>query len=628
MTEDLNKMFEMAKKQEKIALALEEAEKTLDVKAFRKAIALFDELGVKNEGILHDYVCQISEIIMIYDRQRQSEIETLIGDAKEELDGSKLEEAKKLVSELLVEEDKEIYTNMINEYNEAFIEPKKLHDKITSLINKAKNTLDESLLDEARKLIEELDSKQEKAELKIEASKVQRLINDSKKNKTVNTDAKTEETSKEDKVEEETSKEDKVEEETSKEDKVEEETVIPVEEEKEEKATVPVEEEPVKEDTTKNEKLEEKIKKETEEEKENKKYEDAKRLVDVALNTKKTSDINAANEAISKLKSREQQEKLYKKLSDLMTPMDSLYDDEDKEETKKNDDKEETYDSLDKKLDELIEKLENDDIDFALAASVVDEYVKSAKKLNFDDYSKMKEKLRAIIDFVNAKNKFNLQENELEKSKKRIHVNDVIAMIYTDLKGKLLSKKENEYSKSISTSYEERLQRKLEESDSLSNIKSLFYGTAVLALNSRIVKLDKKDKSKKVTKSLNRAFGKLETVKNKFRNSAYKELSEKIINDNVYENNDRVKNLMGQLLSAKAISGDDKKINNLINDFLDRVEDSYLTDLEKESLRYEVEQIDNFKKINKEDYVTYNPLNYTDLDEDYKKYGLPKILKI
>lgn len=614
MTEDLNKMFEMAKKQEKIALALEEAEKTLDVKAFRKAIALFDELGVKNEGILHDYVCQISEIIMIYDRQRQSEIETLIGDAKEELDGSKLEEAKKLVSELLVEEDKEIYTNMINEYNEAFIEPKKLHDKITSLINKAKNTLDESLLDEARKLIEELDSKQEKAELKIEASKVQRLINDSKKNKTVNTETKTEETSKEDKVEEE--------------------TVIPVEEEKEEKATVPVEEEePVKEDTTKNEKLEEKIKKATEEEKENKKYEDAKRLVDVALNTKKTSDINAANEAISKLKSREQQEKLYKKLSDLMTPMDSLYDDEDKEETKKNDDKEETYDSLDKKLDELIEKLENDGIDFALAASVVDEYVKSAKKLNFDDYSKMKEKLRAIIDFVNAKNKFNLQENELEKSKKRIHINDVIAMIYTDLKGKLLSKKENEYSKSIndeenSTSYKERLQSKLEESDSLSSIKSLFYGTAVLALNSRIVKLDKKDKSKKVTKSLNRAFGKLETVKNKFRNSAYKELSEKIINENVYENNDRVKNLMGQLLSAKAISGDDKKINNLINDFLDRVEDSGLTELEKESLRYEVEQIDNFKKINKEDYVTYNPLNYTDLDEDYKKYGLPKILKI
>lgn len=614
MTQDLNKMFEMAKKQEKIALALEEAEKTLDVKAFRKAIALFDELGVKNEGILHDYVCQISEIIMIYDRQRQSEIETLIGDAKEELDGSKLEEAKKLVSELLVEEDKEIYTNMINEYNEAFIEPKKLHDKITSLINKAKNTLDESLLDEARKLIEELDSKQEKAELKIEASKVQRLINDSKKNKTVNTETKTEETSKEDKVEEE--------------------TVIPVEEEKEEKATVPVEEEePVKEDTTKNEKLEEKIKKATEEEKENKKYEDAKRLVDVALNTKKTSDINAANEAISKLKSREQQEKLYKKLSDLMTPMDSLYDDEDKEETKKNDDKEETYDSLDKKLDELIEKLENDGIDFALAASVVDEYVKSAKKLNFDDYSKMKEKLRAIIDFVNAKNKFNLQENELEKSKKRIHINDVIAMIYTDLKGKLLSKKENEYSKSIndeenSTSYKERLQSKLEESDSLSSIKSLFYGTAVLALNSRIVKLDKKDKSKKVTKSLNRAFGKLETVKNKFRNSAYKELSEKIINENVYENNDRVKNLMGQLLSAKAISGDDKKINNLINDFLDRVEDSGLTELEKESLRYEAEQIDNFKKINKEDYVTYNPLNYTDLDEDYKKYGLPKILKI
>lgn len=614
MTQDLNKMFEMAKKQEKIALALEEAEKTLDVKTFRKAIALFDELGVKNEGILHDYVCQISEIIMIYDRQRQSEIETLIGDAKEELDGSKLEEAKKLVSELLVEEDKEIYTNMINEYNEAFIEPKKLHDKITSLINKAKNTLDESLLDEARKLIEELDSKQEKAELKIEASKVQRLINDSNKNKTVNTETKTEETSKEDKVEEE--------------------TVIPVEEEKEEKATVPVEEEePVKEDTTKNEKLEEKIKKATEEEKENKKYEDAKRLVDVALNTKKTSDINAANEAISKLKSREQQEKLYKKLSDLMTPMDSLYDDEDKEETKKNDDKVETYDSLDKKLDELIEKLENDGIDFALAASVVDEYVKSAKKLNFDDYSKMKEKLRAIIDFVNAKNKFNLQENELEKSKKRIHVNDVIAMIYTDLKGKLLSKKENEYSKSIndeenSTSYKEKLQSKLEESDSLSSIKSLFYGTAVLALNSRIVKLDKKDKSKKVTKSLNRAFGKLATVKNKFRNSAYKELSEKIINENVYENNDRVKNLMGQLLSAKAISGDDKKINNLINDFLDRVENSGLTELEKESLRYEAEQIDNFKKINKEDYVTYNPLNYTDLDEDYKKYGLPKILKI
>ncbi len=605
MTQELNKMFEMAKKQEKIALALEEAEKTLDVKAFRKAVALFDELGVKNEGILHDYVCQISEIIMLYDRQRQSEIETLIGDAKEELDASKLEEAKKLVSELLVEEDKEIYTNMINEYNEVFIEPKKLHDKIISLINEAKDNLDETLLDEARKLIEELDSKQEKAELKIEASKVQRLINSSNKNKTVETESKTEE--------------ENIKEEVSKEEKVENETVEPVEEVSKEEIT----------EEEKNEKLDEEIKKVVEEAKENEKYEEAKKLVEVALNTKKLNDINKANEAISKLKSKKQQDELYSKMKDLLTPMDVLNDDEEIiEETK-----EETYESLDKKLDNLIKKLEEDSIDYVLAASIVSEYVKSAKKLDFDDYSKMKDKLRAIIDFVNAKNKLNLQDEELMKSKKHIHVNDVIAMIYTDLKGKILNRKENEYSNSIndeenSASYKSKLQNKLEESDSISSIKSLFYGTAVLALNSKIAKLDKKDRSNKVTKKLNRAIGKLEKAQNKFRNSAYKELSGKIINKNVYKNNDRVKNLMGQLLSAKAISGDDNKINNLINDFLNRVEDSNLNDLEKESLKYEVNQVNNFKMLNNEDYVTYNPLNYTDLDEDYKKYGLPKVLKI
>ncbi len=605
MTQELNKMFEMAKKQEKIALALEEAEKTLDVKAFRKAVALFDELGVKNEGILHDYVCQISEIIMLYDRQRQSEIETLIGDAKEELDASKLEEAKKLVSELLVEEDKEIYTNMINEYNEVFIEPKKLHDKIISLINESKDNLDETLLDEARKLIEELDSKQEKAELKIEASKVQRLINSSNKNKTVETESKTEE--------------ENIKEEVSKDEKVENETVEPVEEVSKEEIT----------EEEKNEKLDEEIKKVVEEAKENEKYEEAKKLVEVALNTKKLNDINKANEAISKLKSKKQQDELYSKMKDLLTPMDVLNDDEEIiEETK-----EETYESLDKKLDNLIKKLEEDSIDYVLAASIVSEYVKSAKKLDFDDYSKMKDKLRAIIDFVNAKNKLNLQDEELMKSKKHIHVNDVIAMIYTDLKGKILNRKENEYSNSIndeenSASYKSKLQNKLEESDSISSIKSLFYGTAVLALNSKIAKLDKKDRSNKVTKKLNRAIGKLEKAQNKFRNSAYKELSEKIINKNVYENNDRVKNLMGQLLSAKAISGDDNKINNLINDFLNRVEDSNLNDLEKESLKYEVNQVNNFKMLNNEDYVTYNPLNYTDLDEDYKKYGLPKVLKI
>ena len=605
MTQELNKMFEMAKKQEKIALALEEAEKTLDVKAFRKAVALFDELGVKNEGILHDYVCQISEIIMLYDRQRQSEIETLIGDAKEELDASKLEEAKKLVSELLVEEDKEIYTNMINEYNEVFIEPKKLHDKIISLINEAKDNLDETLLDEARKLIEELDSKQEKAELKIEASKVQRLINSSNKNKTVETESKTEE--------------ENIKEEVSKEEKVENETVEPVEEVSKEEIT----------EEEKNEKLAEEIKKVVEEAKENEKYEEAKKLVEVALNTKKLNDINKANEAISKLKSKKQQDELYSKMKDLLTPMDVLNDDEEIiEETK-----EETYESLDKKLDNLIKKLEEDSIDYVLAASIVSEYVKSAKKLDFDDYSKMKDKLRAIIDFVNAKNKLNLQDEELMKSKKHIHVNDVIAMIYTDLKGKILNRKENEYSNSIndeenSASYKSKLQNKLEESDSISSIKSLFYGTAVLALNSKIAKLDKKDRSNKVTKKLNRAIGKLEKAQNKFRNSAYKELSGKIINKNVYKNNDRVKNLMGQLLSAKAISGDDNKINNLINDFLNRVEDSNLNDLEKESLKYEVNQVNNFKMLNNEDYVTYNPLNYTDLDEDYKKYGLPKVLKI
>ena len=149
-----------------------------------------------------------------------------------------------------------------------------------------------------------------------------------------------------------------------------------------------------------------------------------------------------------------------------------------------------------------------------------------------------------------------------------------------------------------------------------------------IELDFKIAKLDKKDRSNKVTKKLNRAIGKLEKAQNKFRNSAYKELSGKIINKNVYKNNDRVKNLMGQLLSAKAISGDDNKINNLINDFLNRVEDSNLNDLEKESLKYEVNQVNNFKMLNNEDYVTYNPLNYTDLDEDYKKYGLPKVLKI
>ena len=105
MTEDLSKRFEVVEKQKRVAYALEEAEKTLDINDFRKAVALLNELSEEEKEPLMESFQNVGNILRTYDRQRQSEIETLIGDAKEELDGNKLEEAEKLVNELLDEEE-------------------------------------------------------------------------------------------------------------------------------------------------------------------------------------------------------------------------------------------------------------------------------------------------------------------------------------------------------------------------------------------------------------------------------------------------------------------------------------------------------------------------------------------
>lgn len=259
MTEDLSKRFEVVEKQKRVAYALEEAEKTLDINDFRKAVALLNELSEEEKEPLMESFQNVGNILRTYDRQRQSEIETLIGDAKEELDGNKLEEAEKLVNELLDEENKEIYRGMIKEYDEEFIQPKKLQDEIVGLIEEAKDTLDESLLDQAHFLIEQVKSTEEQQLLKIEASKAQRFLNG-----------------------------------------IDEPEMI---------------DEP-KINNTDNDKPERKLPVKSDD-LENKKYEEAKKLVDTALKTQKGDDINKAIKAVEELKDEKKKKELKDKLNSI-----------------------------------------------------------------------------------------------------------------------------------------------------------------------------------------------------------------------------------------------------------------------------------------------------------------------
>ena len=273
MTEDLSKRFEVVEKQKRVAYALEEAEKTLDINDFRKAVALLNELSEEEKEPLMESFQNVGNILRTYDRQRQSEIETLIGDAKEELDGNKLEEAEKLVNELLDEENKEIYRGMIKEYDEEFIQPKKLHDEIVGLIEEAKDTLDESLLDQARFLIEQVKSTEEQQLLKIEASKAQRFLNG-----------------------------------IDEPEMIDEPKINNTDNDKPERKL------PVKNDDL-----------------ENKKYEEAKKLVDTALKTQKGDDINKAIKAVEELKDEKKKKELKDKLNSIKQIKDS---NEDKKEPK------------------------------------------------------------------------------------------------------------------------------------------------------------------------------------------------------------------------------------------------------------------------------------------------------
>ena len=299
MTEDLSKRFEVVEKQKKVAYALEEAEKTLDINDFRKAVALLNELSEEEKEPLMESFQNVGNILRTYDRQRQSKIETLIGDAKEELDGSKLEEAEKLVNELLDEENKEIYRGMIKEYDEESIQPKKLHDEIVGLIDESRDTLDESLLDQARYLIEQVKSPEERQNLKIEASEVQRFLNGIDEPEMI------------DELEIKNTDKDK-----------------------------PGKNLPVKSDDL-----------------ENKKYEEAKKLVDTALKTQKGEDINKAIKAIEELKDEEKKKKLKDKLNSIKQIKDS---NEDKKEPNTDKDGDSGNDNIDDKEEGLVKDEDKD----------------------------------------------------------------------------------------------------------------------------------------------------------------------------------------------------------------------------------------------------------------------------
>lgn len=293
MTEDLSKRFEVVEKQKRVAYALEEAEKTLDINDFRKAVALLNELSEEEKEPLMESFQNVGNILRTYDRQRQSEIETLIGDAKEELDGNKLEEAEKLVNELLDEENKEIYRGMVKEYDEEFIQPKKLHDEIVGLIEEAKDTLDESLLDQARFLIEQVKSTEEQQLLKIEASKAQRFLNG-----------------------------------------IDEPEMI---------------DEP-KINNTDNDKPERKLPVKSDD-LENKKYEEAKKLVDTALKTQKGDDINKAIKAVEELKDEKKKKELKDKLNSIKQIKDSNEDKKEPNTDKDGDSGNDNKDDKDKEED-------------------------------------------------------------------------------------------------------------------------------------------------------------------------------------------------------------------------------------------------------------------------------------
>ncbi len=299
MTEDLSKRFEVVEKQKKVAYTLEEAEKTLDINDFRKAVALLNELSEEEKEPLMESFQNVGNILRTYDRQRQSKIETLIGDSKEELDGSKLEEAEKLVNELLDEENKEIYRGMIKEYDEEFIQPKKLHDEIVGLIDEARDTLDESLLDQARYLIEQVKSPEERQNLKIEASEVQRFLNGIDEPEMI------------DELEIKNTDKDK-----------------------------PEKNLPVKSDDL-----------------ENKKYEEAKKLVDTALKTQKGEDINKAIKAIEELKDEEKKKELKDKLNSIKQIKDS---NEDKKEPNTDKDGDSGNDNIDDKEEGLVKDEDKD----------------------------------------------------------------------------------------------------------------------------------------------------------------------------------------------------------------------------------------------------------------------------
>ncbi len=99
---------------------------------------------METTSVYEDQITQINNKIIEKDNRIKEDIEKLLEEAKDSLKRKPIKDAKKLIENLINEDDREKYNTMIEDIIENYIKPKELKDKIERNFKKADNFIKEA----------------------------------------------------------------------------------------------------------------------------------------------------------------------------------------------------------------------------------------------------------------------------------------------------------------------------------------------------------------------------------------------------------------------------------------------------------------------------------------------------
>ena len=576
--ENILKMLEEAKR------LLIEADDTLDIDNYKAAMAVVKKLPEKYHEQLKLVASDIHERIINKDNYLQKRVNYLIDVIKVTSDEILYEQAVQLVNKMKNTETKDSFEKELDIINKSIIEPKM---RILNLLYEAEELGELEAHDEARKLIEEVENKQTRIELRSMASDVYKSIISSYDDATIKTGKKVDYKSIDNLLS----------------------------------------------------KLEIEIATDTDEDVLNNHIEELSNLINkISNNQKKNKYASRLQTLVKILTEEETSKKNDKELTFHILPKEEIKSSYTMSQPK--------FTNNDENIDELLNSLEaitNEkkkitDADINLLVSMV------KNKWSSNLYDSI-DRINKIILYYNACNELEIQEEELNNTNTKVDAYAKLDAKNIAMKRKNLLNNKDKFVKKYNSAIESNNERlaakmmgKITEAEDItdSNVIILIY--EIKALMAKIKKIDEKlEENKKIGDEaielnlLNKKDEMLVDLKNlqkDFEEYAYYDLVDKIEDNGIYKSSDRIKGVVTTLALCLSFVPESKTLNSLKDAIIYKINTENSIDRHLvESCVYEFTKVIEFNKFFNKPYVSYDPCKFEDLslNDNYLNYGLYKV---